>query len=247
MREFDDDDLGRRLRAAAGEGPDVDTALQSVRRGVVRVRRRRMAAVSGAAAVVIVALGLIVTVGNDPSDRITGSPGGTDSASTASGDSSSSSTSSTSTAPSSSSSTSDPRGPATTITTVVSTPLPTAPAVLPSSSPTTTTTMPGHVPGDPSTTSTTSTTSTSVPDQTTTTQALSADPQTFASAGGQIVVGVTSGHLQLGAITDATGFTHDVHQQQADDVEVRFTSADTEWRIRVRLIDGQMQSETSQH
>lgn len=62
MSEFDDFDLGRRLRDAAGAEPDLTLAGDAVRRRVVRAKRRRMAAVSGAAAAVVVSIGLVSTL-----------------------------------------------------------------------------------------------------------------------------------------------------------------------------------------
>lgn len=72
-------------------------------------------------------------------------------------------------------------------------------------------------------------------------------PQSFASAGGSIVVDVEGTTLSLVSSSPAAGFGAEVHDNGPTDVEVRFTSGGTEWRIRVELGAGGLTSEVTQH
>jgi hypothetical protein len=71
--------------------------------------------------------------------------------------------------------------------------------------------------------------------------------QSFASAGGSIVVARDDGSISLASSTPAAGFGVEVHDNGPTRVEVRFTSGDTKWRIRIELAGGQLTSEVTQH
>jgi hypothetical protein len=232
MSEFDDFDLGRRLRDAAGSEPDLTVAHDAVRHRVVRARRRRMAAVSGAAAAVVASIGLVAALGNEGEGRIEtleSSPSvsqtvpvSTDEASTTTADGPT---------------TSNPPG-STTASTV---PQPTAPGVTTMPSGPAPTLAPTTLPGqdDPTTTSTVTPTTTPISVDTTT--AAPADiTQPFDSIGGSIVVRLSGGQMTLVSTSATTGYDTELHTEKPDDIEVRFRSGDAESRIRIRLIDGQM-------
>jgi hypothetical protein len=89
-------------------------------------------------------------------------------------------------------------------------------------------------------------TATSTPaDSTPITQAAFDRP--YSSAGGSIVVHFENGQVSLVSSSPASGFSAEVHDNGPTRVEVRFSSGQTEWRIRVDVVDGQLQSETTQH
>jgi hypothetical protein len=72
--------------------------------------------------------------------------------------------------------------------------------------------------------------------------------QTFTSTGGSIEVTLADGALSLGPVTPAAGFTVEVHDAEADRVEVRFFDAQgNEWRIRVEAAGGAMTQEITFH
>jgi hypothetical protein len=70
--------------------------------------------------------------------------------------------------------------------------------------------------------------------------------QRYSSAGGSIVVQITAGAVSLVSNTPADGFTANVHDDGPDRVEVRFDRGDTEWRIRVDVVNGQLVAEITQ-
>ena len=69
----------------------------------------------------------------------------------------------------------------------------------------------------------------------------------YASAGGSIVVHRSGSAISLGSSTPAAGYTKEVHDNGPTRVEVRFNNGQTEWRIRVDLVNGTLQAETTQH
>jgi hypothetical protein len=244
MSEFDDLDLGRRLRDAAGPDPDLATAQLTVGHRVVRARRRRVAVLTGAATALIVTVGVVATVGNDGEQRIRSASPPTDTVTLTTPDSSATSNDASSTTVVGTTTT-DRRGPATTVPTPT-TSLPTAPPVPPSA--VSTTNLPGQLPTDSSTTSTTdSTATTSIEPAPTTTPPPADVTETFGSVGGTITVRLSGGQLQLLDATEAAGYTIERQVTKPDDVEVRFVSGDAESRIRVRIVGGQMNHEVDEH
>jgi len=71
--------------------------------------------------------------------------------------------------------------------------------------------------------------------------------QTFTSAGGSITVTLAHGVVSLDATSPAPGFSVEVHDVGPDRVEVRFTNAGIEWRIRVEPAGASMSVEITQH
>jgi hypothetical protein len=71
--------------------------------------------------------------------------------------------------------------------------------------------------------------------------------QTFTSVGGSITVVISSGSISLGTASPAAGFSSEVHDNGPTRVEVRFSSGDTEWRIRVEVGPGGLTSEITDH
>jgi hypothetical protein len=51
----------------------------------------------------------------------------------------------------------------------------------------------------------------------------------------------------LGSSAPAAGYTQEVQDNGPTRVEVRFNNGQTEWRIRVDLVNGELQAETTQH
>ena len=235
MSEFDDFDLGRRLRDAAGAEPDMAAARDRVQHRVTRARRRRVAAVSGAAAAVVVSIGLVASLGNEGGNRIdTADSGPTVSEIVPA------STDGTSTTIVDDSTTIVPAGPTTTLAGAVPS---TAPGQTTPSSPTTVPTVaptsaPSAPPDDGSTTVETAPSSTGG-DTTTTTPSID-ETQPYNSLGGSIVVQLSGGQMTLVSTAAAAGYDTERHTEKPDDIEVRFRSADAESRIRVRLVNGQM-------
>jgi hypothetical protein len=124
-------------------------------------------------------------------------------------------------------------------TTVASSSPTTARGSVPTTSPTPATTprdtSPGVAPGStPRDTSTQPTTPT-------------AETKTYDSAGGSVTIRFANGALTLVAMNPASGWQGEVTQQKADDIEVRFSRADDEWRIRVRVDNGALRPEITSH
>jgi hypothetical protein len=98
-----------------------------------------------------------------------------------------------------------------------------------------------HSPGGPP-----SVTPPNVPATTTTTAA--PNPiHTYESPGGTITVRFARGALTLVSDPPAPGYTVEIHDEQADEIEVRFHSLNGEWRIRVRAENGALVPEITQH
>jgi hypothetical protein len=70
-------------------------------------------------------------------------------------------------------------------------------------------------------------------------------PVTYDVSGAATVTVIFSldGHLQLGLISPAAGWTVDETRQESDEVEVRLRSGEEEARLRVRVDDGQVRVE----
>jgi hypothetical protein len=69
----------------------------------------------------------------------------------------------------------------------------------------------------------------------------------YTSDGGSIIVLLADGQVSLVSSAPASGFAADVHDNGPTRVEVRFTNGQTEWRIRVDVVDGQLVPEITQH
>ncbi len=71
---------------------------------------------------------------------------------------------------------------------------------------------------------------------------------TYSSAGGSITVNFDGGStVSLASSSPAAGFTAEVHDNGPTRVEVRFSNGQTEWRIRVDVVNGALQPEITQH
>jgi hypothetical protein len=70
--------------------------------------------------------------------------------------------------------------------------------------------------------------------------------KTYSSIGGRITVTFADGALTLDASTATAGWQTDVHNQDPDDVEVRFSNGNRESRIRIRVQNGVVQKEITE-
>jgi hypothetical protein len=69
----------------------------------------------------------------------------------------------------------------------------------------------------------------------------------YTSPGGSIVVHRSGSTISLGSSAPAAGYTQEVQDNGPTRAEVRFNNGQTEWRIRVDLVNGELQAETTQH
>jgi hypothetical protein len=69
----------------------------------------------------------------------------------------------------------------------------------------------------------------------------------YTSAGGSVTVTAANGTIALASSTPAAGFTQEVHDNGPTRVEVRFNDGQTEWRVRVDLVNGQLVPDITQH
>ena len=243
MSEFDDRDLGRRLRAAAGSDPDFAAAREAVHHRVVRARRRRTAAMSGAAVVLLISFGVVAAVNDDRGpDQLGTADTGVTTASVDTGVTTPDhvDTSTTSTEPSSTSvvgaavstMVTDPGQ------TVVATDVPVVtdsiaqPAVPSPPEPT-------EPENEPSPT----VAPTTPPTQPPTTPPAVTQVETFTSEGNSITVQVRDGRMELLDVTPAPGWS--LHEQHVlwNEIEVQFESGPAEATIHLHLLNGQMQQE----
>jgi hypothetical protein len=80
------------------------------------------------------------------------------------------------------------------------------------------------------------------------TESAAAPSQTsFTSDGGSIVVTVTNGRVSLASSSPAPGYGVEVHDNGPTRVEVRFDNGQTEWRVRVDVVDDRLVPEITQH
>ena len=223
-----DDAIAADLGSFAPGDVDANAALAAMRPALRRARsRHRLAVSSGAVGAIVVVLGVGgLLAGRHPSHI---------------------SVQQHSTTLSVAPSTSSTRRPAT--TTASSTTSPTIPFVPPQSTSTTapanatpTTQGPGGASGPVSG-------STTVPPPTSTTAASNAPPltKTYRSTGGRVTVTFDHGSLTLDSYTPAAGYQADVHTNTSDDVEIRFSNDANEFRVRVRVENGQLTEETTQN
>lgn len=216
-----DDAIARDLGSLAPEDLDVDAVLGGMRPALHRARaRRRLAVSSGVVGALVVVLGLggLFAAQRPGRVRVEGHPTTLPGVST------------TSTSPKSSTTTTRPPGKATSTTTATTpgtTPGTGATPVTPTSQGHSGTTQPGTgstkpPPAAPSTT-------------------------TYRSIGGSITVAFANGALTLDSSKASAGYQTDVHNQDPDDVEVRFNNGTREYRIRVRVQNGVVQKEITEN
>ena len=237
--DFDDPGLRHSLRQAAGDVPDLAGARVQLAGRVTRARRRRAAAVSGAAASIVLGLGGVAalalreptgslrtadTMLPDTSDPASDTGAGTPDSSAAASSTTISRTTATALG-------STATAPATPPSSAPTTPASTSSAPRPTTTPTTTFTT------TPTTTPTTSPTTSSAP---TTAAAAVPSTQTIGGEGGTITVTFANGSLTLDAAAPAAGYTTDRRSTDGSAVEVAFASAANETRIRVRIVDGRI-------
>jgi cytoskeletal protein RodZ len=112
---------------------------------------------------------------------------------------------------------------------------------LPTGSSTTTPTSPGT----PTTPSTDDRGGTSLPGAGSTTTPPSAAPvtTTYTAIGGRVTITFARGALTLDSSTPTAGYQVEVHKQDPDDVEVRFSNGSRESRIRIRVQNGAVEKE----
>jgi hypothetical protein len=75
-----------------------------------------------------------------------------------------------------------------------------------------------------------------------TTTVAPSDLHTYHSHGGTLTVRFSGGRLTIVSYAAAAGYTADVHRNDPDDVEVRFSGPDDR-RIRVRVEEGHLSPE----
>jgi hypothetical protein len=216
-----DDELRRRFADTGSPTSDPDLVLDSMRPRLERARTRRRAAMTGAVAtlaVAVVAVSFALSGGGESSVR---------------------------TPPASHS--------------TVPRPDPSAPTTAPGGVTTPTvddhgggtgTTIPQPADTGPSTGAAGSGTGTSPGDGTPvtpTTAPPASEEQAYSSAGGSIVVLLSNGQVSLVSNTPAAGYSAEIDDNGPSRVEVRFTSGQTEWRIRIELDSGALTSEITQH
>jgi hypothetical protein len=69
----------------------------------------------------------------------------------------------------------------------------------------------------------------------------------YTSDGGSITVDFVDGRVSLTSSSPAAAYGDEVHDNGPSRVEVRFNNGQTEWRIRVDVVNGQLVPEVSQH
>ena len=239
MNDFDDRQLGdalRRKAGAAADGYGIEAARSNVVARAGRIRRRRVAIAGGAAMTgLVAAAAFVIGPGTDsvvttPADQTVGSaPASIDRSLP------------TSSAP------------------ITAVPNPTTvPAVVPPTVPPTATAPPPTAPAEPGTTigtpatdpasppTTTSPTTTSPPTTSPPTSPPRASPsdppstETYSSPGGSITVRWDGVALSLQQVVPGAGFTHEVEDELADRIRVRFERDDGDFRIEIRVEDGEV-------
>jgi hypothetical protein len=215
-----DDELRRRFDAHARPDGDPDLVLDQMRPRLQRARQRRRAAFTGGAALVaVVVVGASVALG---------SAGGGDG--------------SVRTPPAT--------RPDRTVPTVVTTvPQPTVTTTGGTGATDgTTPPQPTTPTGTDGTTGNGSSGSGEVAPPAPTTAPPVAQAPTYTSVGGSITVNFDgSSTISLASSSPAAGFTAEVHDNGPTRVEVRFSNGQTEWRIRVDVVNGVLQPEITQH
>jgi hypothetical protein len=99
----------------------------------------------------------------------------------------------------------------------------------------------------PASTTPTANTEPPAPEPSTPTAATPERTESFSSDGGTITVQQRNGQVSLLSASATAGFATEVHDNGPTRVEVRFTNGNTEWRIRVDLVDDNLVPEVSQH
>jgi cytoskeletal protein RodZ len=215
---------------------DADRTLGSMRPALQRARARRRLAVSTSVLGAIVVLGAGAVVVQDQSQSHVKIEGPTQT--------------SVST-PGTNRTTTSPR----VTTTTPSSPTPT-PTTTPAAHTGTTRNVSGVVGGTPGTTPSSTPNSGSTPgdqgggrrgDNKSTTTLAAPSTRTYSSPGGRTAIRFANGTLTLVSYTASAGYMPEVQTNKPDDIEVRFSSDTADWRIRVRVQDGRVQSEIKEH
>jgi hypothetical protein len=236
MSDFDDFELRRQLRAAAGSEPDIVAAQSMLVGRVSQARRRRAAALSSSAAVVALLFvgGFALRSRHDPAASIT----------PATEVATSDHTSTSAEVTDSSSTTSEP---STTVTVPESLddPNPSAPgngAVNGGSAAGTVTTESdssnsGSSNSDSSNSGSSNSSSTSAP---TSTHSSTPTTKDFASIGGSVRIRLEAGAMTIVSIDETADFESEIERNDGNRIVVKFTLDDDESKVSVRLIDGVM-------
>ncbi|HEX4982342.1 MAG TPA: hypothetical protein VFV63_11610 [Ilumatobacteraceae bacterium] len=248
MSEFEDNEIRDALRRRAGgatDGIGLEAAHAAVVARAARVRRRRAAAGGGAAMAALIAAAVFV-IGPDTDSVVTNpaeQPTGSSLAPVDSFDGS------TTTVPTNPDRTGPPQTdpdqpvihtmppantspiPVTTVPSTVTAPSTTEPSTTAPAAPGTTVVSPPTSLEPPPPTSGTAPTTTTAP---------SPAPfvQTHESGGGSITVRWDGTALSLQGVSPAPGFDWEVEDERADRIRVRFEGGDDEFRIEIRLEDG---------
>jgi len=225
------DDLDRALSSGLSAlAPDVhgtDETLAAVRPRYVRARRRARTAKVGGTVAVLVALGSVAALAAPRSNRPHVSV-------------SSQSSTPISTGRRSGSSSTIPHPTTTSTPPGVSSPGTSNPAHRPGRA--TTDTRPAIAPGiDPKHPWSSFPTTTTSPTEPTN------DVHGFDSPGGAVTVRFADNVLALVHVAPATGYRVEIHDQQPDRIEVRFTNDSGEWRVDVQVDHGRLTHSVTRH
>lgn len=255
-----DPDLEAALRSRSGGDVALSDARAAVLGRATTIRRRRLAVVTGAGAIVLIGGVALATgartTGIDPADQpitvdlpatttvddgedtppstIAGLPAATATSTPSAADTSSTTSPTTSSTPGGASPGTIEPAP----TTTAATPTTTTPST---TTPTTTTPSTGA----PTTTTATTTTATTTAVTTTAAKPIAPFTKTYESAGGAITVNWNGSALSLVSTTPAAGFDPEIENDEPRRIRVRFRSDDSDWRIEVRISDGQLIEEIS--
>jgi hypothetical protein len=242
--EFRDPELARRLGELAGSVPDVTQAYGGVQHRVARVRRRRAAAWSTAAAIGVLLVGLATLRPGRSSETVnvadqtdgSGTVVVTSEPSTSLDSSTTVVDTSTAAAATSTTASSGATGSSTTVDVESVPPIGTAPTPTGAGSPTTT--------RPPSTTrpATTAQPTPAVTPAPTSPQPTSPPPadvtESRSSIGGSIKVRLSGGRLSLVSSSAAAGFSREVKSSGPSEIDVEFRSDSSRARIRARIVNG---------
>jgi hypothetical protein len=214
-----DDELRRRFDAQARPDVDPDVVLDQLRPRFQRARARRRAAITGAAAIVaVVVLAASLALGS--------SSGGDGSVRTPPA--------------------TKPDRTAPTVVTPVPQPTVTTTGGAGSTDGTAATAPSAPTGGNGTEGTGSSGNGGAIPPAPTTAPRVAQTPS-YSSAGGSITVNFDGTSVSLVSNSPAAGFTAAVHDNGPTRVEVRFSNGQTEWRIRVDVVNGQLQPEITQH
>jgi hypothetical protein len=249
MNEFDDNEIRDALRRRAGgatDGLGLEAAHSAVVARAGRVRRRRAAAAGGATMAGLIAVAVFV-IGPATDSVVTTPADQTDESVAASVDESIGATT-VPTGPDQTGLDAPGQDPNATVTTRATNTSVSPATTVPANRPPAGTTPSTAAPAAPTTTvsapTTTTTEPTSSPPTSATVPSTTATPrpepiiETYSSAGGSITVRWDGAVLSLQGVAPATGFDHEVEDQRADRIRVRFQGDDDDYRIEIRVDNG---------